>query len=70
MAKRKLTPEQVNEIRCYERMRSHYEGLAKLYKRQNIANKYGVSYSVVTAITDGLAYTDVPDPNCVSFNHE
>lgn len=65
MASRKLTPEQVQEIRCYEKCRAHYAGLAKLYKRDNIANKYGVSYSVITAIVDGHAYQDVPDADCV-----
>jgi len=64
MASRKLTEEQVREIRCYERERAHYAGLANLYKRQNIANRYGVSYSVVTAIVDGLAYANVPDKPC------
>ena len=64
MASRKLTPEQVQEIRCYEKCRVHYAGLAKLYKRENIAQKYGVSYAVVTAIVDGHAYKEVPDKWC------
>ncbi len=64
MASRKLTPEQVDEIRCWERKRVHHEGLAKLYKRENIARQYGVSYAVITAIVDGHAYKDVPDKYC------
>ena len=58
---RKLTPEQVQEIRCYEKCRAHYAGLASLYKRKNIGAKYGVSYSVITAIVDGYAYKELPD---------
>jgi len=61
---RKLTNEQVDEIRCLERKRVHYAGLANVYKRENIAKNYGVSYSVVTAIVDGYAYKDVPDKWC------
>ena len=64
MASRKLTDGQVREIRCYERLRAHYDGLAKCYQRKNIANKYGVSYSVVTAIVDGNAYVNVSDEPC------
>jgi transposase len=61
---RKLTNEQVDEIRCLERKRAHYAGLANVYKRENIAKKYGVSYSVITSIVDGFAYKDVPDKWC------
>jgi len=68
MASRKLTDGQVREIRCYERLRAHYDGLAKCYQRKNIANKYGVSYSVVTAIVDGHAYANVPDEPCEVVN--
>jgi hypothetical protein len=64
MSKRKLTDNQVREIRCYERIRAHYAGLAHVYQRKNIANKYGVSYSVVTAITEGHAYANVTDEPC------
>lgn len=65
MARRKLTDEQVREIRCYEKKRAHYQGLAKLYKRENVAAKYGVSYSVITSIVDGHAYQNVPEVDCV-----
>jgi len=61
---RKLTEEQVHEIRCWERKRAHHAGLAKLYCRDNIAKQYGVSYSVVTSIIDGSAYADIPDKYC------
>jgi transposase len=61
---RKLTEEQVHEIRCWERKRAHYEGLAKLYKRENIAKQYGVSYSVITSVVDKTAYADIPDKYC------
>ena len=61
---RKLTEEQVHEIRCWERKRAHHAGLANLYKRENIAKQYGVSYSVVTSIIDGTAYADIPDQYC------
>lgn len=61
---RKLTDEHVQEIRCLEKLRAHYAGLAKMYKRDNIASKYGVSYSVITSIIDGTAYADVPDKWC------
>ena len=61
---RKLTEEQVHEIRCWERKRAHHAGLANLYKRENIAKQYGVSYSVVTSIIDGSAYADIPDKYC------
>jgi transposase len=64
MSTRKLTEQQVREIRCFERLRAHYDGLAKVYQRKNIANKYGVSYSVVTAIVDGHAYANVTDMPC------
>lgn len=59
MSKRKLTDEQVREIRSYEKKRAHYQMLAKAHKRSNLAAKYGVSYSVITAIVDGGAYSDV-----------
>lgn len=61
---RKLTEEQVHEIRCWERKRAHHAGLANLYKRENIAKQYGVSYSVITSIVEGFAYKDVPDKYC------
>lgn len=64
MASRKLTDEQVREIRCYEKARAHYQGLAKLYKRENVAAKYGVSYSVITAIIEGHAYKNVQEVDC------
>lgn len=64
MAKRKLTDDQVNEIRCLERKRAYHAGMAQVYQRQNIANKYGVSYSVITAIVDGGAYRNVKDTWC------
>ena len=68
MSKRKLTDNQVREIRCFERLRAHYAGLAHVYQRQNIANKFGVSYSVVTAIVDGHAYANVTDEPCEVTN--
>jgi len=61
---RKLTEQQVQEIMCLEKLRSHYEGLAKTYKRENIANKYGVSYSVITAIVSGISYADIKEKEC------
>jgi hypothetical protein len=61
---RKLTNEQVDEIRCLERKRAHHAGLANVYKRENIAKQFGVSYSVVTSIVEGYAYKDVPDKYC------
>jgi len=65
---RKLTDEQVEEIRCLERKRAHHAGLANLYKRDNIAKRFGVSYSVITSIVDGHAYQDVPDKWCEEQN--
>jgi len=64
MAKRKLTDDQVRQILCYEKMRAHHDGLAKLYKRDNIAKMFGVSYSVITAISEGSAYADVTVDPC------
>lgn len=64
MAKRKLTYDQVNEIRCLERKRVYHAGMAQVYQRKHIAAKYGVSYAVVTAIVDGAAYKDVKDTWC------
>ena len=61
---RKLTEEQVDQIRCMERKRAHHAGLANVYKRENIAKAFGVSYSVVTSIVDGSAYADIPDKYC------
>jgi len=61
---RKLTEDQVNEIRCLERKRAYHAGMANVYQRKNIANKYGVSYSVVTSIVEGYAYKDVKDTWC------
>lgn len=59
MAKRKLTDEQVLEIRALEAARFAAANKAKELSRENIANRYGVSYSVITAIADGTAYADV-----------
>ena len=70
MAKRKLTDDQVNEIRCLERKRAYHAGMAKVYQRKHIANKYGVSYSVVTAIVDGFAYKTVKDTWCEEDENE
>lgn len=61
---RKLTEEQVQEIRCLERKRAHHARLANVYKRENIARQFGVSYSVVTSVIDGTAYADIPDKYC------
>jgi len=61
---RKLTEEQVDQIRCMERRRAHHAELANLYKRENIAKAFGVSYSVVTSVVDGTSYADIPDKYC------
>ena len=64
MARRKLTDEQVQQIRCLEAARVRALAEAKMYSRENIGKRYGVSYSVVTSIVDGTAYANVPDGAC------
>jgi ParB-like chromosome segregation protein Spo0J len=64
MAKRKLTDEQVQQIRCLEEARVRALAESKMYSRENIGKRYGVSYSVVTSIIDGTAYANVPDVAC------
>lgn len=59
MARRKLTDEQVRQIRVLEAARVSAQNKAKRLSRSNIANRYGVSYSVVTSIIEGTAYADV-----------
>lgn len=59
MAKRKLTDDQVREIREQEALRVYYANLAVKLKREAIAKHYGVSYSVITSIINGDAYADV-----------
>ena len=64
MSKRKLTPEQVNEIRCLDLMRAHYHGLANAYSLANIANRFGVAPTTIHGIVYGMTYTDIPFPKC------
>ena len=61
MSKRKLTENEVREIRCLNRLRIHYRGMADVYCVKNIANKYAVSPTTVNAIIDGYSYANVPD---------
>ena len=61
---RKLTEEQVHEIRCLNRRRVHYRGLAELYSLDNIANKYGIGRTTVLNVIDGISYQDIPDKWC------
>ena len=42
---RKLTDEQVDEIRCLNRKRLHYRGLADVYSVANIAARYGIGHT-------------------------
>ena len=68
MGNRKLTPEQVKEIRCLDLMRAHYDGLAKCYSLSNIAKKYGVAPTTIHNIVYGMSYADVPFPRCEVSN--
>lgn len=61
---RKLTDEQVDEIRCLNRKRIHYRGLADLYSIANIAAKYGIGTTTVSNLIDGVSYQDIPDKWC------
>jgi len=61
---RKLTEEQVHEIRCLNRQRVHYRGLAELYSLDNIANKYGIGRTTVLNLIDGISYQDIPEHWC------
>lgn len=61
---RKLTDEQVDEIRCLNRKRIHYRGLADVYSVANIATRYNVAPTTVINIIDGVSYQDVPDKWC------
>jgi len=61
---RKLTNEQVDEIRCLNRKRLHYRGLADVYSVANIAARYGIGHTTVINIIDGASYQDVPDKWC------
>ena len=64
MSKRKLTDQEVVEIRCLELTREHYSGLAKLYSHKNIAAKFGVSPTTIHGIVYGYSYQDVPWTPC------
>jgi predicted DNA-binding protein YlxM (UPF0122 family) len=68
MSTRKLTEEQVKEIRCLDLMRAHYHGLAECYSLANIAKKFNVAPTTIHNIVYGVSYTDVPFPKCEVTN--
>jgi hypothetical protein len=68
MSTRKLTDEQVKEIRCLDLMRAHYHGMAECYSLANIAKKFNVAPTTIHNIVYGVSYTDVPFPKCEVTN--
>lgn len=59
MSVRKLTTQEVKEIRELDLVRAHLKGLADVYKRDNIARLYGVSPTTIHAIVEGISYSEV-----------
>ena len=64
MAKRKLSEEQVQQIRCLNEARHRALKEAEFYSIRNIAERFGVSATVIHSVIEGYAYADVPDGSC------
>ena len=64
MSKRKLTDDEVRQIRCLDKIRHHHIGMANTYSLKNIAAKYGVSPTTVHGIVYGYSYANVSDEVC------
>lgn len=56
---RKLTDDQVRKIRKLDRDREMYREMALRLSRRKLAEKFGVSQSVIWAVTNDAAYIDV-----------
>ena len=56
---RKLTEDQVRKIRKLDKDREMYRAMALNLSRRKLAEKFGVSQSVIWSVTNYAAYIDV-----------
>lgn len=56
---RKLTEDQVRKIRKLDKDREMYREMALNLSRRKLAEKFGVSQSVIWSVTNYAAYIDV-----------